>query len=84
MATTSAAEMIRIKLDNGMLPKDAPPKLWAGTGSGKACSACEELIAPAQHEYELQYDDARASIRFHLRCHGLWEAERRRRGDLLD
>jgi len=78
----SLAEIVRDKVDSGVLPLDAPVKLWAGLGSGQRCSVCEQPILAAQAEYEPQYDDGRAVIRFHAGCHGLWEAERRRRGYL--
>jgi hypothetical protein len=78
----SLAEMVRERLDAGILPFDIPVKLWAGMGSGQPCTACEQPILKAQVEYELQYDaaDDHAPIRLHAGCHGLWEAERRRRG----
>ena len=73
----SLAEMVRHKLDIELLPRADPVKLWAGYGSGEACAACEQTILKAQIEYELQY--ASAVFRLHAGCHGLWEAERRRR-----
>ena len=80
----SLADIVRDKIDAGVLPLDEPVKLWAGLGSGRACTACELLILQAQAEYEPQYDDGRAAVLFHAGCHGLWEAERRRRGHLRD
>jgi hypothetical protein len=44
------------------------------------CAACGKAILFT--EYEPQYIDNRAAIRFHVGCHALWEAERRRRGYL--
>ena len=77
------AEMVRGKVDGGVLPLEAPVKLWAGKGRGAPCTACDEPILRTQAEYEPQYD-GRAPIRLHIGCHGLWEAERRRRGYLPD
>ena len=76
------ARIIRSKMADGTLPLDTPNNLWAGIGSGKPCSACEEVILPANVEYEPLYDDGRRRVRFHVGCHGLWEAERRRRCDV--
>jgi hypothetical protein len=78
----SVADIIREKLDAGMLPVNSPVKLWAGEGTGRICAACDEPILKSQVEYEPQYNDG-AVIRFHAGCHGLWEAERCRRGYLL-
>ena len=79
----SLADLVRDKLDAGTLPHESPVKMWAGNGRGAPCTACDEPILRAQVEYEPQYD-GRAPIRLHVGCHGLWQAERRRRGYLLD
>jgi hypothetical protein len=78
VATTSVAEMIRKKLDAGTLPHDSPAKLWAGIGSGKCCTACEQPILESEPEYEPQYDDGHPVLRFHARCHSVWDEERQR------
>jgi hypothetical protein len=80
----SLGDMVRDKIDGGVLPLIGPVKLWAGNGSGKACAACQQIILPSQTEYEPQYDDGRPPILLHVGCHGMWEAERRRRGYLPD
>ena len=79
----SLADLVRDKLDAGTLPHESPVKMWAGRGSSQPCTACEQPILKAQVEYEPQYD-GRAPIRLHVDCHGLWQAERRLRGYLLD
>lgn len=71
-------DMIRQKLADGRLPLHAPVKTWAGYGRGDSCSACELPILPAQAEYEFEAEGQ--TYRLHPGCHGLWEAERRRRG----
>lgn len=81
-APKSLAEMVRDKLDVGTLPVDDPVKMWSGRGTGLPCTACEQAILRVQIEYEPQYDDGRPLIRLHIGCHGLWEAERQRRGYL--
>jgi len=73
-------DLVRDKLDSGLLPHDGATTLWAGIGSGRTCSLCEAPILITEMEYELEYDDGRRVILFHVSCHGLWEAERRRRG----
>ncbi|PYO19610.1 MAG: hypothetical protein DMD85_18030 [Candidatus Rokuibacteriota bacterium] len=83
MQLTSLAMMVSKKVEAGTLPTEAPVKLWAGNGRGEPCTACEQPILKSQAEYEPQYD-GRAPIRLHVGCHGLWEAERRRRGYLPD
>ena len=77
----SLAEIVRDKLDVSALPREEPVKLWAGNGRGEPCTVCEQPILRSQVEYEPQYA-GRAPIRLHIGCHGLWQAERRRRGYL--
>jgi hypothetical protein len=72
------AEIIRQKIDDGRLPEHSSMKTWAGYGRGNPCSACEQPIAPAQTEYEVDAGDH--TYWLHIGCYGLWEAERRRRG----
>ena len=76
----SLAALVREKVDAGVLPLDTPMKIWICLGNGRLCAVCGRAILFT--EYEPQYNDSRAAIRFHAGCHGLWEAERRRRGDL--
>jgi hypothetical protein len=74
-----APNKIREKMDLGILPREAPPKMYAGYGKGEPCAGCETPILPAQVEYQWDSADGR-TLRFHLGCAGHWEAERRRRG----
>jgi hypothetical protein len=63
----------------GVECKDAPGArlVFYSPASGGASPP----IVPAQVEYEFIVGDGR-TIRFHLGCAGLWEAERRRRAYL--
>lgn len=73
------AEIVRAKLHAGTLPCEEPLKVWFSVGTGNSCAACEQPILPLQTECEPEYYDERPSIRLHVACHGVWEAERRRR-----
>jgi hypothetical protein len=73
-----APNLIGERLESGRLPRDAPAKMYAGYGRGYRCDGCDQTILPAQVEYEFEGDGR--TIRFHLGCAGIWEAERRRRG----
>jgi len=57
--------------------------MYAGFGTGVPCVACDVPILSAQVEYEFETADGR-TFRFHLGCAGFWEAERRRRGLLVN
>jgi hypothetical protein len=70
-------EIVRQKIDAGLLPVERPPKIWAAFGHGGPCSGCGATITAAQTSYG--FEDAGKSYRLHLGCFGLWEAEQRRR-----
>jgi hypothetical protein len=75
----TALERIRQKL----LPDAVPKSIWAGHGTGERCSLCDLPVAQTEMEYELSVskdDGARNTIRFHLRCHALWQLEVARLG----
>lgn len=70
----TALERIRQKL----LPAEVPKSIWAGQGTGKACSLCDRPVAHNEMEYELNFlmgEEPSSIIRFHLRCHALWQLE---------
>jgi len=72
-------EIVRRKLDAGILPNEVPSLVWSGYGTGHSCIVCEQPILQDHTEYEAQYDD-RPVIRFHIGCHGVWREEVQRRG----
>ena len=62
------------------LPREAPQRMWGGSGSGAPCAICGERIGADQLEYELEYrcvDDpnGRPSFHVHIRCCSAWELE---------
>ena len=73
------AETIGQKLATGVLPARGPVEVRLGYGHGQPCSACEQRILHSQPEYEVA-DRTGFTVRFHLVCFGLWEAECQRRG----
>jgi hypothetical protein len=70
------AALERIK--SGLLPSEIPKKIWAGGGSGRPCSLCDDAIQRGEMEYELPEPDGTAgerTVRLHLRCHAVWQLE---------
>ena len=65
------SDIVRYKLNAGVLPRDDALKVWPRTGSGKACTACEKPVLPSQTEYEIEYYDGRPAIPLHVRCHAV-------------
>jgi len=52
-----------------------PLRIWAGAGTGLICSLCGRPIGPHEIEYEVELEeqDARGRLRFHVRCQQIWE-----------
>jgi len=67
--------VIHLKVRAGILPTDAPTKVWAGPGTGMICSACDLAIRAPDLEYELQMADQR-TLFFHQPCLAAWHLER--------
>ena len=63
---------IRDKVIAGALPGGPAESVWAGIGSGRPCSACDEPIVAADTEIELETPAGLASVRFHRQCFALW------------
>ena len=67
--------LIHCRIAAGVLPKDAPVKVWAGYGTGKKCDACDLLTSKAGIECEVDMADRRTFL-FHQPCLTLWHQER--------
>jgi hypothetical protein len=80
---TPSADIIRAKLNAGVLPVEQPTILWVGHGSGQTCAVCEQPIVKAQALYEAEYG-YRPAIRCHADCYRLWRAAARERGSSAD
>jgi hypothetical protein len=67
----------RIKqlVEGGQLPCLVPKHIAAGYGSGHVCIACDEQIANAQVEYEVQNDTDGTRLTFHFGCYVVWQLE---------
>ena len=65
------AIIVGTKVDAGTLPLAGNGRSVATRGSGQACSACDELIAPGDMELETTLDNGRV-LRFHLECFTAW------------
>jgi hypothetical protein len=70
------------RIQCGLLPAEVPKQIWAGNGRGEPCSLCDQSIAGSEMEYELAaaaLDGTNLTVRFHIRCHALWQLELARR-----
>lgn len=67
----------RERIEQGVLPREKPTRMWGGRGSGLPCSLCDEPIAETEPEMELEYEARAPTVRFHLRCQSIWDGARR-------
>jgi hypothetical protein len=68
----------RQRIEQNLLPREKPTRMWGGRGSGVACSLCDAPILESEPEMELEYEaTARMpTVRFHLRCQTIWDVAR--------
>ena len=64
------------RVQSGELPRMGNPPVWAGAGTGEACSLCEATITAQETGYELAVIPggrvAPQELRFHIDCHTAW------------
>ena len=77
MNDTSKGELIEVSESSDV--DRCPLKVWAGRGSGRPCTYCQQPISVGEVEYEVAAQDGsprshdEASVlRFHLECHDAW------------
>jgi hypothetical protein len=62
------------KAQRGGLPAPSDKaETWAGPGSDRECSGCEEKIERSEHEFAIAFSETLA-FRFHGECHTAWLA----------
>ncbi|HEU4624062.1 MAG TPA: hypothetical protein VFS52_04825 [Steroidobacteraceae bacterium] len=64
------------RIEQGLLPREKPTRMWGGRGAGLPCSLCDEPISASEPEMELEYDEPAPTVRFHLRCQSIWDRAR--------
>ena len=65
-------------ISQGLLPCQAPVRLWGGRGTGElTCSLCAGVITRDEVEYEIDLEvGARIQVtRFHFLCYAAWQLE---------
>ena len=81
--TRRQRRLIVERLTLGMLPHYGGQRTFGGRGEGTPCACCDEPIAPADVQYDVdQRDDTTPgvpervrSICMHLHCYRLWIEE---------
>ncbi|HTT05478.1 MAG TPA: hypothetical protein VMF64_09325 [Steroidobacteraceae bacterium] len=86
--TRRQRRLIVERLTLGVLPRHRDQRTFGGRGEGTLCACCDEPIAPADVQYDVeQRDSATAdvpeqvrSLCMHLHCYRLWIEESQKRG----
>jgi hypothetical protein len=69
-------QMARDKVEQGLLPREAPRRVGLSRGWGRSCSVCELPISAQEMGYEVQLGQPLRQHFFHSRCHAAgWRAE---------
>ena len=60
-----------------LLPYEEPVRTWAGHGTGAPCNACGLTVGVQDIEYEVELvtEGSVRTLRFHLKCYRVWEAQ---------
>ncbi len=68
----------RQRIEQELLPREKPARMWGGRGTGLQCCLCDLPILESEPEMELEYEPpARlTAVRFHLRCQSIWDVAR--------
>ena len=69
-------QLIQHRLREHRLPQGRAVGIRETTGDGRPCDACGEPIDPQQRVVSAMVSLEWMSVRFHLDCYTLWDAER--------
>jgi hypothetical protein len=78
MVNLTAACNAGLKLDERrLLPYEEPVRTWAGHGTGACCNVCGHAVNVQDIEYEVELvtQGSVRTLRFHLKCYRIWEAQ---------
>jgi hypothetical protein len=87
MEEEALRNLIKCKLESGLLPYNSIPRIWGAPGTGETCDACDRAVE--QHEMVMEgisladgvearhVSDRRRPLQLHVRCFYFWDAERR-------
>jgi hypothetical protein len=82
--SVAAAAHIRRRMDCGILPQTTPANIApTRLAQWQPCDGCDELIAPGQFSYAIEYTAPPRVVHLHGACHRIWDTECRLRGQLL-
>ena len=87
MTIEGLRNLIRSKLESGLLPYNSIPRVWGAPAIGETCDGCDLIVAPTELLIEgiaLSGDgqnasnavDRRRPLQLHVTCFYLWDQER--------
>jgi hypothetical protein len=77
MNDATVRQVIRIKIEDGTLPRDRIGAVSATSGAGQACDACSARVTPERILYKLARAGSPGFL-FHSDCFAIWRDERNR------
>ncbi len=76
MDTNLVQELVRRRLKDRGLPERRALDIRETFGDGQQCNACDEPIGPKQKAVLATVSLEWMSVRFHVDCYKVWDAER--------
>ena len=74
MDVESIRILIRVRMQDGRLPRESAPKTFGHPGNGQKCNACDEILTTGRLMMEVTYNGR--IFLFHGDCYLLWMDER--------
>jgi hypothetical protein len=78
MDPESIRVLIRVRMQDGRLPRDSAPQAFGHPGNGQKCSVCDEILTSDRLMMEVASNGK--IFAFHGDCYLLWLDERRAPG----
>ena len=69
-------DLIRVKLQDGRLPRLSAPRIFGAPRTGQLCGACEVVLEAAHLVMLIPFPEDKTFIKVHADCFMLWNEER--------
>jgi hypothetical protein len=69
-------ELVRLRLRDHRLPEGRAVAIRETSGDGRQCEACDAAIGPKEKAVLAMVSLEWMSVRFHVDCYKVWDAER--------
>ena len=75
MNLTTVRQLVRVKIADGLLPRDRIGSVSATNGTNATCDACAAAVSPEEVLYKIAREGTSGFV-FHASCFAIWRTER--------